>query len=182
MDFEDTRREDVINYIREKYGEDHVSHIITFGTMAARNIIRDVGRVLEKDTTMIDKLAKSVPNEPHITLAKAMEVSPDFKSIYDSDANAREIVDVAQKLEGLSRQKSIHACGIIVSNNPINDTVPEVLMDDKEEKGKKVRVAAFQGPELEELGMLKADFLGLRNMSVEKYAIDSINKRNGFAD
>lgn len=110
MDFEDSRREEVVNYIREKYGEDHVSHIVTFGTMAARNIIRDVGRVLEKDSTMIDQLAKSVPAEPKMTLEKAMKVSPDFKSMYDLNADAKEIIDIAEKLEGLSRQKSMHAC------------------------------------------------------------------------
>lgn len=155
MDFEDARREEVVNYIREKYGEDHVSHIITFGTMAARNIIRDVGRVLEKDSTMIDQLAKSVPAEPKMTLEKAMKVSPDFKSMYDLNPDAKEIIDIAKKLEGLSRQKSMHACGIIVSNGPVRDYVPEVLMDDKENKGQKVRTAAFNMVELEELGLLK---------------------------
>lgn len=177
MDFEDIRREEVVEYIRRKYGEDHVSHIITFGTMAARNIIRDVGRVLEKDSTLVDQLAKAVPVEVHMTLEKALKVSPDFKSLYNSNADAKEIIDIAQKLEGLSRQKSIHACGVIVANEAINNFVPEVLMDDKETKGKKVRVAAFNMVELENLGLLKMDFLGLRNMTIEKYAVNSINSR-----
>ena len=182
MDFEDSRREEVVDYIRGKYGEDHVSHIITFGTMAARNIIRDVGRVLEKDNTMIDQLAKSVPAEVHMTLDKAMTVSPDFKTMYDLNSDAKEVIDIARNLEGLSRQRSIHACGVIVANGPIKDFVPEVLMEDKENKGQKVRTAAFNMVELEELGLLKMDFLGLRNMTIERYTIDSINSRLGTED
>ena len=177
MDFEDNRRQDVIDYIKGKYGDDHVSNIITFGTLAARNVIRDVGRVMESNSFMIDSLAKSVPAEPKMTLAKAMKVSPDFKNMYETNDEAKKVLDIAFKLEGLSRQKSQHACGIIVANGPISDFVPEVLIQDKDDKNKKNRVAAFNMAELEELGLLKMDFLGLRNMTIEHYAIDSINSR-----
>lgn len=176
MDFEDSRRQDVIDYIKDKYGSEKVSNIITFGTLAARNVIRDVGRVLESNTQMIDALAKSVPAEPKMTLEKAMSVSPDFSKLYNEDEEAKKVVDIASKLEGLSRQKSQHACGIIVSNMAIKDTVPEVLIEDKETKTKN-RVAGFNMVELEELGLLKMDFLGLRNMSILHYSCDSINDR-----
>ena len=180
MDFEDSRRGDVIEYIKQKYGYDKVSNIITFGTLAARNVIRDVGRVLDSDSQMIDALAKSVPAEPKMTLAKAFTASPDFKMMYDTNPDAKNVVDIAEKLEGLSRQKSKHACGVIVSNRPIRDTVPEVLVEDKEDKGVKKVVAGFNMVELEELGLLKMDFLGLRNMSILHLGVDSINSRFKF--
>lgn len=183
MDFEDSRRGEVIEYLKEKYGADHISNIITFGTLAARNVIRDVGRVLDYDTVMIDKLAKSVPAEVKMNLDKAYKVSPDFKQLYDENIEAKEIVDIAKKLEGLAKNKSQHACGVIVANAPIRDYVPEVLMEDKnnkDEDGKpiKTRTAAFNKEEVEELGLLKMDFLGLRNMTILHLAIDSINSRN----
>ena len=176
MDFEDRYRDQVIEHIKEVYGTEKVSNIITFGTEAARNVIRDVGRVLEKDSTMLDKLAKAVPQTVHITLKKALDVSPDFKAMYDTNKDAKEVIDIAFKLEGLSKAKSQHACGVIISNEPISNTVPEVLVEDKKTKTKN-RVAAFQSVELEELGMLKMDFLGLRNMTIEHLSLDSINKR-----
>ena len=98
MDFEDSRRQDVIDYIKDKYGSEKVSNIITFGTLAARNVIRDVGRVLESNTQMIDALAKSVPAEPKMTLEKAMGVSPDFIKLYNEDEEAKKVVDIAFKL------------------------------------------------------------------------------------
>ena len=177
MDFEDERRAEVVEYIKDKYGVSNVSNIITFGTLAARNVIRDVGRVLEKENTMIDKLAKSIPAEPKMTLKKAFKASPDFKDMYDMNVEAKEVIDIAQKLEGLSRQKSQHACGVIIANAPINEFVPEVLIEDKDIKGQKNRVAAFNMVELEELGLLKMDFLGLRNMSIIHYSVDSINSK-----
>lgn len=176
MDFEDSRRQDVIEYIKEKYGAEKVSNIITFGTLGARQAVRDVGRVLDSNTMMIDSLAKAIPFEPHMTLDKAMEVSPDFKKIYTTNPEAQNVVEIAKKLEGLSRQKSKHACGIIISNRPIRDTVPEVLVEDKQTKEKKL-VAGFNKEEVEELGLLKMDFLGLRNMSILHYGVDSINDR-----
>lgn len=175
MDFEYERREDVIDYIKDKYGVDNVSNIITFGTLAARNVIRDVGRVLEKNSNMIDKLAKSIPAEPKMTIEKAFKESPDFRDMYNINSDAKEVIDIAKKLEGLARQKSQHACGIIISNAPIREFVPEVLIEDKKISGQKNRVAAFNMSELEELGLLKMDFLGLRNMSIIHFAVDSIN-------
>ena len=177
VDFEDSKRHLVIEYIKEKYGSDHVSNIITFGTLAARNVIRDVGRVLDINSDLINRLAKSVPAEPKMTLAKARKVSPDFRNLVETNADAKKVIEIAEKLEGLSRQKSSHACGVIVSNKPIRETVPEVLVQDKDDKNKKNRVAAFNMVELEELGLLKADFLGLRNMSILHDGIDSINSR-----
>lgn len=182
MDFEDIRRGEIIEYVKNKYGADHVSNIITFGTLAARNVIRDVARTLDTELSFVDKLAKSVPAEVKMTLDKAYKTSPDFKNYYDTNETAKKIIDIAKKLEGLSKNKSQHACGVIVANAPIRDYVPEVLMDDKnnkDEDGKplKTRTAAFNKEEVEELGLLKMDFLGLRNMTIEHFAIDSINER-----
>ena len=143
MDFEDGRRQEVVEHIKELYGSDHVSNIITFGTLAARQVIRDVGRVLEVDLALVNAICKTVPAEPKMTLKKALGVSPDFKNYYDTNTTAKEIIDIGMKLEGLSRQKSQHACGIIVANAPISDFVPEVLIQDKDDKNKKNRVAAF---------------------------------------
>jgi DNA polymerase-3 subunit alpha len=111
MDFEDGRRDEVIQHIKDLYGEDHVSNIITFGTLAAKQVLRDVGRVLEVDLNFVNALCKTVPAEPKMTLEKAFKVSPDFKQYYDTNADAKKIIDIALKLEGLSRQKSQHACG-----------------------------------------------------------------------
>ena len=178
IDFEDTRREEVIDYVKRKYGEDRVSRIITFGTMAARSVVRDVGRVLEKDYALVDKVAKAIPATPKITIKKAFDESPEFKDMYDKDPQVKEIVDIALKLEGLSRHKSQHACGVVIASKPINCFVPEVLLEDKHNKGQKTRTAAFNMTELEELGLLKMDFLGLRNMYILGESVKLINQRH----
>lgn len=164
MDIEDTRRQEVIDYVQGKYGADHVSRIITFGTLAARQAVRDVGKALGVNQFTLDTACKTIPAKPKITIDKALEESPDFKNIYDSDREIQNVVNVAKRLEGLSRHKSQHACGVIIAKNPVSDTVPEVIMKDK--SGLAAPTAAFNMVELENLGLMKMDFLGLRNMGV----------------
>lgn len=165
MDFDVQVRNKVIEYVRKKYGTECVSKIITFGTLSARAAIRDVGRVLSVDLSKVDRFSKAVPKELHITLKKALEQSSDFKAMYDGDPDLQRVYDIAVKLEGLNRHRSTHACGVVIGNRAIKTFLPEVMINDKELK-KKVRTSSYVGPELEKLGLLKMDFLGLRNMSV----------------
>lgn len=165
MDFDVQVRDKVIEYVRDKYGTECVSKIITFGTLSARAVLRDVGRVLEVDLSKVDRFCKAVPKELHITLKKALEESAEFKEMYDNDPDLQRVYDIASRLEGLNRHRSTHACGVVIGNRAIKTFLPEVMINDKELK-KKVRTSSYIGPELEELGLLKMDFLGLRNMSV----------------
>ena len=142
-----------------------MSKIITFGTLSARTVLRDVGRVMEVDLMKVDRFAKAVPNEVHITLDKAMEKSAEFKSMAENDPELGRVLEIAKKLEGLNRHRSTHACGVVIGSQPIKTLLPEILITDKVTKTKS-RSTSFTGPELESLGLLKMDFLGLRNMSV----------------
>ena len=177
IDFMDTRRQEVIDYVKGKYGEECVSRIITFGTLAARVCIRDVARAMDVNNALADKIAKAVPAEPKMTIDKAMAKSIEFQALY-KDAQVKTIVDVARQLEGLPRHKSQHACGVIISAAPVDEFVPEVLLEDT--NGNVARTAAFTMTELEELGLLKCDFLGLRNMTVIQNALDhvGVNERD----
>lgn len=172
VDIEDERRQEVIDYCAEKYGKDHVSRIVTFGTLAARAVVRDVGRVLDANQFAVDAACKAIPAEPKMTIAKAMVESPDFKNMYQNNSEIKHVVDIAIRLEGLARHKSQHACGVVIAKNPIDDTVPEVILKDK--AGVPAPTAAFNMVELENLGLLKMDFLGLRNMGIIKRCCDKI--------
>lgn len=180
IDFDVNVRDKVINYCRGKYGDDCVSKIITFGTLSARAVIRDVGRVLGADLVKCDRFSKAVPEAPKITLAMAMKNSGEFKKLYEEDPELQRIYKIAEKLEGLNRHRSQHACGIIISNDAIKKFVPEILLKDKNSK-ERLRTASFTGPELEDLGLLKMDFLGLRNMSVIRDVVQMVPElsRNG---
>ena len=167
IDFEDDRRQEVIEYVVEKYGKEKVAQIITFGTMAARAAIRDVGRVLDIPYGDVDRIAKLIPTELGITIGKALEISSEFKSLYDSDRNAKYLIDNALKLEGMPRHASTHAAGVVISKDAIDEYVPLYLHDDSV-------VTQFTMSNLEELGLLKMDFLGLRNLSVIKNALKFI--------
>ena len=167
IDFEDDRRQEVIEYVVEKYGKEKVAQIITFGTMAARAAIRDVGRVLDIPYGDVDKIAKLVPTDLGITIGKALEISSEFKAIYDSDQNAKYLIDNALKLEGMPRHASTHAAGVVISKDAVDEYVPLYLHDDSV-------VTQFTMGLLEELGLLKMDFLGLRNLSVIKNALKFI--------
>ena len=173
VDFSDERRQEVIDYVAEKYGQDHVSQIITFGTMSARSVIRDVGRVLDVPYSEVDKIAKMVPFEIHITLDKALEENREFKEAYDSDENTKRIIDIARGLEGMPRNASTHACGVVITKDPVDTYVPLCTNDGNV-------VAEYTMTLLEELGLLKMDFLGLRTLSVIANCLELIKKNRGI--
>ena len=159
VDFCYERRGEVIEYVERKYGKDHVSQIITFGTMAARMVIRDVGRVLDYPYSETDKLAKIIPMEVHITIPKALEQNREFKELYESNPSVKQLIDIAIKLEGLPRQASTHACGIVITKDPVDTYVPLYVNDGNISTQYTMNL-------LEELGLLKMDFLGLRTLTV----------------
>ena len=169
MDFGDTRRAEVVDYVRRKYGEDHVAQIVTFGTMAARGSIRDVGRVMNFTYAETDAVAKLVPPTPHMTLADALKQSPQLRQMYDSDERVRELVDTAKAIEGMPRNTSTHAAGVVITKLPVYDYVPLATNDG-------TIVTEYTMTTLEELGLLKMDFLGLRNITVIDDAIRDIRK------
>ena len=131
VDFSDEKREKVIEYVSNKYGHDHVSQIITFGTMAARMVIRDVGRVLDYPYGDTDKLAKMIPNELHITIKKAIEQNKELRDLYENDEKIKNILDISMALEGMPRQASTHACGIVITKEPVDTYVPLYVRDRK---------------------------------------------------
>ena len=169
IDFAVDGRERVINYVSEKYGRDRVAQIITFGTMAARAAVRDAGRVLEVPYGVVDKIAKLIPEGPGQTLADCLKPGSELKTSYDSDPVAKEIVDLAKPLEGLVRQDSIHAAGVVIGAGPLIDVVP------LQQKGPDQEVVTqFSMKNVEALGLLKIDFLGLRNLDVIDKAVELI--------
>ena len=168
-DFCQERRGEVIEYVMRKYGSDHVAQIATFGTMAARGAIRDVGRALNFSFAETDIVAKLVPTTPHITLKEALEVSPRLKQMYDEDARVKELIDTAMSLEGMPRNTSTHAAGVVITADPVYTYVPLSRNDD-------TIVTQYTMTTIEELGLLKMDFLGLRNLTVIKDAEQQIRK------
>lgn len=164
VDIEDERRPEVIDYVKQKYGKDHVSRIITFGTLGARMVIRDVGRVFNIPYSVVDKIAKTIPRKPKMTLKRAREESVEFKQLCEKP-EYKDIIAIAETLEGLPRNRSQHACGVIIAPEEISKFVPEVLLTDRK-SGVEAWTAAFNMVELEDLGLLKMDFLGLRNMGI----------------
>ena len=171
-DFCQERRGEVIEYVMRKYGADHVAQIATFGTMAARGAIRDVGRALNFSYAETDVVAKLVPTMPlHITLGDALKVSPQLKEKYDSDERVRTLIDTAMHLEGMPRNTSTHAAGVVITANPVCNYVPLSRNDD-------TIVTQYTMTTIEELGLLKMDFLGLRNLTVIKDAQEQIKKLN----
>ncbi len=158
-DFCQERRGEVIDYVMRKYGADHVAQIATFGTMAARGAIRDVGRALNFTYAETDVVAKQVPNTPHITLAEALKSSPRLKEMYDGDERVKKLIDTAMSLEGMPRNTSTHAAGVVITADPVCSYVPLSRNDD-------TVVTQYTMTTIEELGLLKMDFLGLRNLTV----------------
>ena len=173
IDFDYEKRQEVIDYVADKYGQDHVSQIITFGTMSARMVIRDVARVLDLSYAEADKLAKMIPNELHITISKAINQNKELKDIYDSNNEIHNLLDIAMALEGLPRQASTHACGIIIAREPVVNYVPLYARDD-------IISTQYIMTTLEELGLLKMDFLGLRTLTVIRDAIELVKKNRGI--
>ncbi len=168
-DFCQERRGEVIDYVMEKYGKDHVAQIATFGTMAARGAIRDVGRALNFSYAETDVVAKLVPTTLHITLKDALEVSPKLKEMYDGDERVKKLIDTAMSLEGMPRNTSTHAAGVVITADPVCTYVPLSRNDD-------TIVTQYTMTTIEELGLLKMDFLGLRNLTVIKDAENQIRK------
>lgn len=173
VDFCYERRQEVIDYVSRKYGHDHVSQIITFGTMSARMVIRDVGRALDVSYAETDKLAKMIPNEVHITIKKAMEQNKELSNLYESDDQIHKLLDIAMGLEGLPRQASTHACGIVITKEPVDTYVPLYVRDN-------LISTQFIMTTLEELGLLKMDFLGLRTLTVIQDTINLVKQNLGI--
>lgn len=173
VDFCYEHRQDVIDYVSRKYGHDHVSQIITFGTMSARMVIRDVARALDFPYSEADKLAKMIPNELHITIKKALEQNKELNDLYENDGNIKNLLDIAMGLEGMPRQASTHACGIVITKDPVDTYVPLYVRDNQIS-------TQYIMTTLEELGLLKMDFLGLRTLTVIKDTIDLVKQNRGI--
>ena len=169
MDFGDTRREEVVDYVRRKYGDDHVAQIVTFGTMAARGAIRDVGRVMNIPYNDVDAVAKLVPATLHITLDDALKLSKQLKDKYDTDPQIHRLIDMAKALEGMPRHASTHAAGVVITKRPVYEYVPLARNEDS-------IVCQYTMVTLEELGLLKMDFLGLRNLTVLDDAVKMVRR------
>ncbi len=176
IDFCPTRRADVIRYVRDKYGEDCVAQIITFGTLGAKTLMRDLGRVLEIPLPYCDRLAKMIPETPGTTLEKALAESPDFKQATRSEPEAKRIMKYARILEGLPRHTGMHAAGVVIGEKPLIEIIP--LM--REQKEKLIVVQFEKGP-TEDIGLLKMDFLGLKNLTIIYEACALIKRNHGIA-
>ncbi|MBQ1281626.1 MAG: DNA polymerase III subunit alpha, partial [Oscillospiraceae bacterium] len=169
IDFCQSRRSEVIEYVTQKYGSDHVAQIVTFGTLAARAAIRDVGRAMNFTYAETDAVAKLIPTTLHMTLGEALKVSPQLKEKYDADERVKTLIDTARALEGMPRNTSTHAAGVVITRRPVYDYVPLSRNDE-------TVVTQFTMTTIEELGLLKMDFLGLRNLTVIEDAVREIRK------
>jgi len=173
VDFCYERRQEVIDYVVEKYGKDQVAQIVTFGTLAARGVIRDVGRVMDLPYSLCDQVSKMVPAELNITLDLALQKNPELKALYESDEQVKKLIDMSKRLEGLPRHTSMHAAGVVISRTSIDEYVPLSRGADG------TIVTQFTMTTLEELGLLKMDFLGLRTLTVIQDAVKMIEKDYG---
>ncbi len=174
VDFCYERRQEVIDYVVRKYGEDRVAQIITFGTLAARNVIRDVGRVMDLPYATCDNIAKMIPRELDITIDKALGMNPELRGLYESDPEIRKLIDMARRLEGLPRHTSIHAAGVVICQNDVDEYVPLSRGTDGSV------TTQFTMTTLEELGLLKMDFLGLRTLTVIQDAVSNVAMSRGI--
>ena len=173
IDFCIERRQEVIDYVAEKYGKDHVAQIVTFGTLKAKGVVRDVGRVLDMPYARCDQIAKMIPDELNITLDKALEESKELKVEYERDPEVKYLIDMSKRLEGLPRHASMHAAGVVICAKPVDEYVPLSLASDGSITTQYIMTT------LEELGLLKMDFLGLRNLTVIQNTIDLIKENKG---
>ena len=174
MDFADVRRGDVIDYVARKYGRDHVAQIITFGTMAARMAVRDVGRVLDEPYDFCDKISKSIPM--FTSLDEALKTVPEVKEMYSNDPAAKRVLDYALRLEGVARHSSTHACGVLITNKPLTDYVPIQYASSSD----KSIISQYSLHPVEDLGLLKMDFLGLKNLTIIESALKIIKNTRGL--
>ncbi|MBO7711552.1 MAG: DNA polymerase III subunit alpha, partial [Lachnospiraceae bacterium] len=173
VDFEYERRQEVIDYVVRKYGKDQVAQIVTFGTLAAKGVIRDVGRVMDLPYALCDTIAKLVPNELNITLDKALEMSGELRTMYEKDEKIKDLIDMARRLEGLPRHTSMHAAGVVICDRPVDEYVPLSRGSDGSV------TTQFTMTTLEELGLLKMDFLGLRTLTVIRSAAEMASASSG---
>ena len=178
MDFQDDRREEVLNYVVEKYGRDHVAQIITFGTLGAKASIRDVGRALAMPYDEVDRVARLVPNRLNMKLETAMEESEELREIYEADEGIRKLVDSAKAVEGTTRHSSTHAAGVVISKEPLDTLVP-LQRPPKGDEGS-ISTTQYSMDPVADLGLLKMDFLGLSNLSILAKARDLISKTRGL--
>ncbi|MFA6417501.1 MAG: DNA polymerase III subunit alpha, partial [Patescibacteria group bacterium] len=174
MDFADTRRGEVLNYVGEKYGHDHVAQIITFGTMAARAAVRDVGRVLDEPYEYCDKISKSIPM--FTKLDEALKTVPELKEMYANEPAAKRILDYAKRLEGVARHASTHACGVLITKEPLTEYVPIQKASSADES----IISQYSLHPVEDLGLLKMDFLGLKNLTIIESALKIIKNTRGL--
>ncbi|MBN1793840.1 MAG: DNA polymerase III subunit alpha [Candidatus Omnitrophica bacterium] len=174
IDFCYERRNEVINYVIEKYSKERVAQIITFGTMMAKGVIRDVGRVMNMPYIEVDRIAKLVPHDPAITIAEAMRIEPRLKDMYDTDPQIKKLLDISGALEGLTRHASTHAAGVVISEKPLSEIVPLFRGSDNQVS------TGFSMKSLEKIGMLKIDFLGLRTLTVIDEAVKIIKRSKGI--
>ncbi|MGN0484257.1 MAG: DNA polymerase III subunit alpha [Lachnospiraceae bacterium] len=175
IDFCYERRQEVIDYVVRKYGKDCVTQIVTFGTLAARGVIRDVGRVMDLPYSFVDNIAKQIPQELGITIDKALKKNPELRQMYESDESVKKLIDMSKRLEGLPRHTSMHAAGVVISQNPMDEYVPLSRASDG------TIVTQFTMTTIEELGLLKMDFLGLRTLTVIQNAVRMAEKSTGRA-
>ena len=173
VDFCFERRQEVIDYVVRKYGKDRVAQIVTFGTLAARGVLRDVGRVMDMPYAFVDSIAKMVPQELNITLDRALKTNPEFKTLYDTNEQVKELVDMSMRLEGLPRHTSMHAAGVVISQKAVDEYVPLSRAQDGS------LTTQFTMTTLEELGLLKMDFLGLRTLTVIQNAVRMAEQGHG---
>ena len=173
VDFCFERRQEVIDYVVEKYGKDCVTQIVTFGTLAARGVIRDVGRVMDLPYNFVDTIAKAIPNELGITIDKALLMNPELRDMYESDESVKKLIDMSRRLEGLPRHTSMHAAGVVISQKPMDEYVPLSRASDG------TITTQFTMTTIEELGLLKMDFLGLRTLTVIQNAVRLAEKSSG---
>ena len=172
VDFCIERRHEVIEYVKRKYGEENVSQIVTFGTLKAKAVVRDVGRALELSYADTDKIAKAIPFQLGMTIDKALQMSPDLKAMYEGDERVKKVIDMSRALEGMPRHASTHAAGVVISKLPVDEYVPLYMSD-------RGVATEFNMTTIEELGLLKMDFLGLRNLTVIRDALAMIEQNHG---
>ncbi|MDR1290725.1 MAG: DNA polymerase III subunit alpha, partial [Planctomycetaceae bacterium] len=173
IDFDQNRRGEILDYVKEKYGEANVAQIGVFGTMAARQSIKDVGRVLNVPISAVEAVTKLVPDEPKAKIKMALEVSEELKKRYEADSEVREIIDYAKKLEGLARQAGVHACAVVIADKPLIEYLPLQKVKDAN------IVTQWQGQDVEKAGLLKMDFLGLRNLTILDQTIQLVKQTTG---
>jgi DNA polymerase-3 subunit alpha len=176
MDFQDDRRDEVIRYVAQKYGNNHVAQIITFGTLGAKAAIRDVGRALALPYQDVDQIARLIPTRPHITLEEAIAGSPELQEMHRGDAILRELIDSAKKLEGVVRNVSTHAAGVVICEDPLDDYVA-LQRPIKSDSG--IAMTQFSMEPLAQLGLLKMDFLGLTNLSILAHSMETVARNHG---